>query len=89
MAREFRLRQSDLIAGIILVTAALVLLMARLNVIAITLMPGWEALRRWWPLLLIGAGLVLWLAEAGHGRGRRCADEPTHRYPSSEVTYGK
>ena len=71
----------DVVAGTTLIIAGTIGMLVRLGCLDFSRAPQWIAFEHWWPLLLIVAGLVLWLGEMEQ------AQEPaTH---SVEMPYGK
>jgi len=73
----------DVVAGTSLIMVGLAGALVRLGVLDWARLPQWSAMEHWWPLLLIIAGLVTWLAEM-----EEVAMSPRPRRPV-EMPYGK
>ena len=73
----------DALAGTTLIIAGILGSLVRLGVLNFSHAPQWVAFEHWWPLLLIIAGLVLWLGEMEQ------AHEPVRSRGSLEIPYGK
>lgn len=59
-----RQNNTDLIAGAVLISIGTLALIVRLGMLTIPLVP--QEVLRWWPLLLIVAGVALWAFEHDH-----------------------
>jgi hypothetical protein len=73
----------EVIAGTMLIIAGTLGTLVRLGVLDFSRVPQWTAVEHWWPLLVIIAGLMLWLGEMEECQ----ATVRTRR--SMEIPYGK
>jgi len=73
----------DVAAGTMLIIAGTLGMLVRLGVLDFGGVPQWIAFEHWWPLLLIIAGLVLWLGEI------EGCDATVRARRSVEIPYGK
>ncbi len=64
----------DTAAGAALVLIGFVFLLDRLSGVVIRYTPGLQQVQQWWPLLLIGSGIVMLLWHSLRGREVRDGD---------------
>jgi len=83
MSTKIQAALMDVVAGTTLIIAGTVGMLVRLGCLDFGHAPQWLAFEHWWPLLLIIAGLVLWLGEMDQ------AGEPVRSRGSLEIPYGK
>ena len=56
----------DAVTGTTLISLGFVGVLVRLGVLDLSQAPRWVAFEQWWPMLLIIAGLVVWLGDMDH-----------------------
>lgn len=83
MSAKIQAALMDVLTGTTLVIAGTMGALVRLGYLNFGHAPQWLAFEHWWPLLLIIAGLVLWLGEMEQER------VPVQSRGSLEIPYGK
>ena len=62
-ARKQKAAILDIGAGTTLIIVGIIGVLARLGVFENNHLPHWSAVENWWPLLVIIAGLIMWLSD--------------------------
>jgi uncharacterized protein (DUF983 family) len=62
-ARKQQAAMLDIGAGTTLIIVGIIGALARLGVFDDNRLPHWSAVEHWWPLLVIIAGLIMWLSD--------------------------
>jgi len=80
---KFQALVADVATGTTLIMVGLAGALAKLGVLDLSRAAQWSAIEQWWPLLLIIAGLVMWLVEMEQSA------EPPRSDSTLEMPYGK
>ena len=83
MSAKIQAALMDALVGTTLIIAGTLGALVRLGYLDFSRVPQWIAFEHWWPLLLIVAGLVLWLGEMEQEHA------PVRARGSLEIPYGK
>ncbi len=81
-ARKQQAAMLDIGAGTTLIIVGIIGLLARLGVFDNNQLPHWSAVEHWWPLLVIIAGLIMWLSDMEEVHKTR------QSRPKLEIPYG-
>ncbi len=62
-ARKQKAAMLDIGAGTTLIIVGIIGALAKLGLFDDSQLPHWSAVEHWWPLLVIIAGLIMWLSD--------------------------